>query len=44
MSGAGAKNDQKILFISEEHEKFGEKFYYEKLKEVEYQDVYYKAL
>ena len=29
-----------IIFISEAHEKF----YYEKLKEVRYQDVYHKAL
>ena len=33
----GAEN---IIFISEAHEKF----YYEKLKEVRYQDVYHKAL
>ena len=31
---------EKIIFISEAHEKF----YYEKLKEVRYQDVYHKAL
>ncbi len=31
---------QKIIFISEAHEKF----YYEKLKEVRYVDVYHKAL
>ena len=31
---------QKITFISEAHEKF----YYEKLKEARYQDVYHKAL
>ena len=38
----GAENTKKenILFISEAHEKF----YYEKLKEVRYQDVYHKAL
>ncbi len=38
----GAKNTKKqeIVFISEAHEKF----YYEKLKEVRYQDVYHKAL
>ncbi len=38
----GAKETQKelIAFISEAHEKF----YYEKLKEVRYQDVYHKAL
>jgi len=29
-----------VIFISEAHEKF----YYEKLKEVRYQDVYHKAL
>ena len=29
-----------LLFISEAHEKF----YYEKLKEVRYQDVYHKSL
>ena len=33
----GAEN---IIFISDVHEKF----YYEKLKEVRYQDVYHKAL
>lgn len=38
--GAGAEKVQKIIFISEAHEKF----YYEKLKEVRYQDVYHKAL
>ena len=31
---------EKIIFISEAHEKF----YYEKLNEVRYQDVYHKAL
>ena len=31
---------EKIIFICEAHEKF----YYEKLKEVRYQDVYHKAL
>ena len=38
----GAENTKKesIIFISEAHEKF----YYEKLKEVRYQDVYHKAL
>ena len=38
----GAKNTKKqeIVFISEAHEKF----YYEKLKEVRYQDVYHRAL
>lgn len=35
----GAKKDN-IIFISDTHEKF----YYEKLKEVRYQDVYHKAL
>ena len=36
----GAKNTKKqeIVFISEAHEKF----YYEKLKELRYQDVYHK--
>ena len=38
--GAGAEKVQKIIFISEAHEKF----YYEKLKEVRYVDVYHKAL
>ncbi len=38
--GAGVENTQKIIFISEAHEKF----YYEKLKEVRTQDVYHKAL
>ena len=38
--GAGAEKAQDIIFISEAHEKF----YYEKLKEVRYQDVYHKAL
>ena len=32
--GAGAEKAQEIIFISEAHEKF----YYEKLKEVRYQD------
>ncbi|MBQ2800979.1 MAG: hypothetical protein IJE43_05665 [Alphaproteobacteria bacterium] len=38
----GAENTKKenIIFISDTHEKF----YYEKLKEVRYQDVYHKAL
>ena len=36
----GAEKTQEIIFISEAHEKF----YYEKLKEVRYQDVYHKAL
>ena len=39
-SGAENKKEQIINFISEAHEKF----YYEKLKEVRYQDVYHKAL
>ena len=38
--GAGAEKAQEIIFISEAHEKF----YYEKLKEIRYQDVYHKAL
>ena len=38
--GAENKKEQTINFISEAHEKF----YYEKLKEVRYQDVYHKAL
>ena len=38
--GAGAEKAQGLIFISEAHEKF----YYEKLKEVRYQDVYHKAL
>lgn len=38
--GAENKKEQIINFISEAHEKF----YYEKLKEVRYQDVYHKAL
>lgn len=38
--GAGADKAQNIIFISEAHEKF----YYEKLNEVRYQDVYHKAL
>lgn len=36
----GAEKAAKIIFISKAHEKF----YYEKLKEVRYQDVYHKAL
>lgn len=36
----GAEKEKAIIFISEAHEKF----YYEKLKEVRYQDVYHKAL
>ncbi len=35
----GAEKAAKIIFISKAHEKF----YYEKLKEVRYQDVYHKA-
>ena len=38
--GAENKKEQTIKFISEAHEKF----YYEKLKEVRYQDVYHRAL
>lgn len=38
--GAATEKDAKIIFISEAHEKF----YYEKLREVWYQDVYHKAL
>ena len=38
--GAGAENAQKIIFISEAHEKF----YYEKLELVRHKDVYHKAL
>ena len=38
--GAGTEKAQGIIFISEAHEKF----YYEKLKEVRYRDVYHKAL
>ena len=38
--GAETKKEEKIIFISDAHEKF----YYEKLKEVRYQDVYHKAL
>ena len=37
--GAENKKEQTINFISEAHEKF----YYEKLKEVCYQDVYHKV-
>lgn len=36
----GAEKKESIIFISEAHEKF----YYEKLQEVRYQDVYHKAL
>lgn len=38
--GAATKKGANIIFISEAHEKF----YYEKLKEVRYQDEYHKAL
>ena len=38
--GAGAEKAQEIIFISKAHEKF----YYEKLEKVRYQDVYHKAL
>ena len=38
--GAEITKKEQILFISEAHEKF----YYEKLGEVRYQDVYHKAL
>lgn len=38
--GAENTKKEKIIFISDAHEKF----YYEKLKEVRYQDVYHKAL
>ncbi len=38
--GAETKKEEKIIFISDAHEKF----YYEKLQEVRYQDVYHKAL
>lgn len=37
---AGALKAQNIIFISDAHKKF----YYEKLEEVRYQDVYHKAL
>ena len=37
--GAENQNEQTINFISEVHEKF----YYEKLKEVRYQDEYHKG-
>lgn len=42
ITALGAENTKKesIIFISDAHEKF----YYEKLKEVRYQDVYHKAL
>lgn len=38
--GAKEKKDSGIIFISNAHEKF----YYEKMKEVRYDDVYHKAL
>ena len=38
--GAVSNKKENIRFISEAHEKF----YYEKLKEIRYQDVYHKAL
>ena len=38
--GAEKTKKERIIFISEAHEKF----YYEKLKAVRYQDVYHKAL
>ncbi len=38
--GAESTKKERIAFISDAHEKF----YYEKLKEVRYQDVYHKAL
>ena len=40
MSSTALGAERAIIFISEAHEKF----YYEKLKEVRYQDVYHKAL
>ena len=40
MSNTALGAEKAIIFISEAHEKF----YYEKLKEVRYQDVYHKAL
>ena len=39
-SGANRNRKESMIFISEAHEKF----YYEKLKEVRYQDEYHKAL
>lgn len=38
--GAGVKDTQEIIFISDAHEKF----YYEKMKEVRYDDVYHIKL
>ncbi len=40
MSSTVLGAEKSIIFISDAHEKF----YYEKLKEVRYQDVYHKAL
>ena len=40
MSSIALGAEKAIIFISDAHEKF----YYEKLKEVRYQDVYHKAL
>ena len=40
MSSTASRAEKEIIFISDAHEKF----YYEKLKEVRYQDVYHKAL
>ena len=40
MSNTALRKEKAIIFISDAHEKF----YYEKLKEVRYQDVYHKAL
>ena len=40
MSSTALGVEKAIIFISDAHEKF----YYEKLKEVRYQDVYHKAL
>ena len=40
MSSTALGAEKAIIFISDAHEKF----YYEKLKEVRYQDVYHKAL
>ncbi len=40
MSSTALGTEKAIIFISDAHEKF----YYEKLKEVRYQDVYHKAL
>ena len=40
MSSTALGAEKAIIFISDAHEKF----YYEKLKEVRYQDVYHKIL